>query len=248
MRSDLNRRAVLSGLASTSVPTLAHAGGSYVNEKATDRDGAVAASGAKWLMSTFGDVLTAKSEGTPFSTSIFCAVAYQESGYAWFSRKVRDGRTPSEILRLLALDPTSPRQRFPKDTPSFLADPRFKTISDELIQASVASRKARGLFETGLLMYGYGLFQNDLQNILTKPKFWTDPAPSGEAKAAGLHGAWGDIEVSTDYFISMLNDKYKQVGHDVWRAIKAYNGTGPSAEIYMENVQLYEGWIARAGI
>lgn len=52
---------------------------------------------AKWLMEKFGDVFRAKVGGTPISLDLLCAVACQESGYAWFRRGGPDSATGNYV-------------------------------------------------------------------------------------------------------------------------------------------------------
>ncbi|MDB5479304.1 MAG: hypothetical protein JWO83_357 [Caulobacteraceae bacterium] len=161
-------------------------------------------------------------------------------------------------MRLLVLDANEPRGRkinghntiYPRHAASFLSDPRWTAIAPGLIAASEASRDWRRRKRTGKLLYGYGLFQNDLQNIQDKrfTHFWTDAAPPIKGMdLTGQTGLWADVGVCADVFLSELEDKYA-VTKDIWKAAEAYNGTGPSAEIYIANVRNYEAAIRRKGV
>ncbi|WP_242130457.1 hypothetical protein [Sphingobium sp. Sx8-8] len=235
----LNRRTVLAGIASSAIalPSTAVA---YVNERISGPG--YAAGGARWLLQNFGDVIAGKVAGTPFSRSLLCAMAYQETGYVWYT-SLRRQVSATELLRLLVLDNSTPRSVFPRDTASFQADRRFGSLAKELISASDASRRARGVKPTGKLLFGYGLFQNDLQNIERNPEFWTDEMGK-DAAGNPIHGVWGDIGKSTDYFIRELAGKYDNAGRNMRRAVRAYNGSNSSSQIYLENVTIYEKAIA----
>jgi hypothetical protein len=197
---------------------------------------------SRWLIRHFGDTIREKIRGSPFSLALVCAIACQESGYVWFTRSMREGRTPKEVLRLLVLDNVSPRLRaFPRDTETFKRDPRFADISGDLIRASDASRVARGLRPTRKLLYGCGLFQYDLQYIETDPRFWRD-------EFDGKRGLWCDIGASTERLLTELNNKYIIHRGNLDETVRAYNGSGPNARAYSRIVRGFEREIARSGI
>jgi len=72
--------------------------------------------GTRWLLSHFREPITRKVAGTPFSVELACAIACQESGYAWFTSSVQGHRSGPEILRLLVLDAVGGRSVFPHNT------------------------------------------------------------------------------------------------------------------------------------
>ena len=238
----MNRRSVICGTVALTLGSKLNAE-SYVNEKVKD-PGYVVNGTKRWLMPNFGHVIREKVRNTPFSFELLCAMAYQESGYRWWSSKFRGKRTPSEVLRLLVLDNVAGRKVFPADTEAFKADPRFNNLADGLIAAADAASEAEGNGKPGMLRYGYGLFQNDLQNIESDPWFWKDQAP-GEPN--GVLGLWGDINASTDYCLRELRRKYDRT-RNVYEAVRAYNGRGKSADIYLYNVQVYEHGLLKANL
>ena len=96
-----------------------------------------------------------------------------------------------------------------------------------LIKASAASRTARGYSPTGALLYGYGLFQNDLQNISTDPEFWRN-------------ALWSDVGACLDRFVGEFGAKLKAHPNDRVAAYSAYNGSpayGPIIARYRELAQ-----------
>lgn len=186
----------------------------------------------RWLLDNFGPVLTAKLAGTQVSLALACAIACQESAYTWFDRpEFKTGRAPEEMMRLLVLDNVSPRRAFPRDTAAFKNDARFRDLAPGLIAIADASRMARGYSTTGNLLYGYGLFQYDLQNIQTDPTFWRDTVPG-----ASSPGLWGDVSACISRFIAEMNRKIAHHPNDERAAVAAYNGSGPNARAYAEIV------------
>jgi hypothetical protein len=191
----------------------------------------------RWLLDNYGQVLGAKVAGTKVPLSLACAIACQESAYTWFDRRVfKQGRTPAQMMRLLVLDNVSPRGAFPRDTSTFHRDRRFSDLAPALVEISDASRRARGYTATGNLLYGYGLFQYDLQNIQTDAAFWRDTAPG-----ASVAGLWGDVGACADRFVTEMNGKLARHPGDLKAAISAYNGSGANARAYGEIVSKFMG-------
>jgi hypothetical protein len=240
----IDRRDFLLGTAAATVlicSDVAPAAG-YVNEEITGPGYVVP--GTRWLMGNIGDALRKRVKNTPFSVALLCAMAYQESGYFWWRRKFLANKSIDQVLRLIVLDDVAPRARaFPRDTAAFLADRRFAKLAPTLIAASDAARIEQGGSATGKLRFGYGLFQNDLQNILTYPEFWSSSPPGSDG---GVVGLWGNADACIDYCLRELAGKYASV-RDVHRAVRNYNGNSRSADIYLENVKIYEKAIIDSG-
>lgn len=193
---------------------------------------------ATWLLEQFGNALSAKAAGTSCPVSLMCAFACQESGYAWFRRAFLNSHTPAQILQLMVLDNNSPRTAFPRDSLAFVRDPRFKDLAPGLVKISDDSRAARGVPKTGNILFGYGIFQYDLQNILTDPGFWRE-----KNAVTGHTGVWGDINVCIDRLLKEFEKKYQAAGGNLREAVRAYNGSGPGAEAYADIVMRFEGLI-----
>jgi hypothetical protein len=202
---------------------------------------------AKWLVDNFGATIREKVAGSEFTTSLACAIACQESGYAWYTRKLRDKYSAAQILRLMVLDNNTPRGVFPRDTDAFLADARFRDLAPGLIAASDASRTARGQPASGKLYYGYGIFQYDLQNILDDEDFWRTAASAG-TPGDPVQGLWGDIGMCMDRLLKELNRKRQRHPDSMQQTIRAYNGSGPNAEAYATIVMRFERLIRTCGI
>lgn len=237
MNQHLSRRRLIA--TATAMPMFvspARAGGGYMPTPSLPDNLVVPA--AEWLLSHFGEVFKAKAVGTPCSVSMLCAIACQESAYAWFRKAFLARHSVSEVLRLMVLDNSSPRSAYPRDSATFLQDRNFKDISAGLVAASDASRVERGITKAGTILFGYGLFQYDLQNILTDPAFWRDRDP-----VTGAVGLWGDISASVDRAIGEFGRKYRVAGGDIRETVRAYNGTGAAAEAYATIVIRFEGLI-----
>jgi hypothetical protein len=144
------------------------------------------------------------------------------------------------MMRLLVLDNVSPRGAFPRDTRTFKKDRRFGDLSAALIAVCDESRRARGYRATGNLLYGYGLFQYDLQHIESDAAFWSDTLPG-----ASRPGLWGDVGACTDRFVTELNEKIKHHPGDLKAAIAAYNGRGPNARAYAQIVMKFRDFAAQ---
>ena len=186
----------------------------------------------KWLLDNFSSELKSKVDGTEISLALACAVACQESAYTWYDNAhFMTGRTPVDMMRLLVLDNVSPRNAFPKDTTAFRNDARFGKLTPALIAVSDDSRRARGYAPTGNLLYGYGLFQYDLQNIKSDAAFWEESLPG-----VPTPGLWGDIGACAERFVSELMNKIKHHPGDLKAAVAAYNGRGINAQAYAEIV------------
>ncbi|KPF78334.1 hypothetical protein IP88_04055 [alpha proteobacterium AAP81b] len=171
-------------------------------------------------------------------------MAYQETGYRWWNSSFRKDRTAREVLRLLVLDTVAVRKAFPQTPEIFRTHPRYGGLMPALVAAADAARAAEGRPPAGKLRYGYGLFQNDLQNILTNEAFWRTPAPGRQAGEIGL---WGDIAACASACIKELDNKFAVTG-ELYKAVKAYNGRGDSAENYMLNVKDFEAAILAANL
>ncbi len=199
----------------------------------------------RWLVSHYGDVFRPKLARTPIPLSVLCALACQESAYTWYEREVfKRGRSADEMMRLLVLDNVQTRGAFPRGTEVFVNDRRYKDVAPDLIKVSDESRKARGYPVSGKLLYGYGLFQYDLQNIETDPAFWRE-TPANAPPGSTVRGLWGDVGACTDRAITELKGKLKTHDGNLRAALVAYNGGGKNARDYGEIVWKFYGLAAK---
>ena len=74
---------------------------------------------------------------------------------------------------------------------------------------------------------------NDLQNIQTDSAFFTDHK-------------WDDIETCLSRFSSLLSEKLNRSGRDLKAAVRAYNGAGPAADLYVQKVMQMRDWCVTA--
>ncbi|MES2924520.1 MAG: hypothetical protein V4819_23410 [Verrucomicrobiota bacterium] len=197
----------------------------------------------RWLMTYFGEKLRAAGQGTPFTPDILCAIVCQETAYFWLPLlekleskpefKNAPGDLADVILARCVLDasgdhPDSPRSVFPKNTEAFLKK-YGSEFTNFLIEEANQSRKLRGFGPKQWVYKGYGIFQYDLQFVETDEAFFRERQ-------------WYDFEVCLGKCIGELKSKYKAVGNDLWEAVRAYNGSGPRARSYRDNVKTFAGW------
>jgi hypothetical protein len=182
---------------------------------------------AKWMIDNFDEKLARAIVGTVFKKKHLCAIACQETAYVWIGWLNKLDTT--QILARCVFDASgdasgTSRSVFPKNTAEFRA--KFgKKFTAKLIEEGNATRKLRGYAKKQWVYKGYGLFQYDLQYVL-----------SDEAFFRNKH--WYSFETCLAKAVSELKRKYAATG-DIWKAIKAYNGSGAKAEQYMRNVKSF---------
>ena len=178
-----------------------------------------------WLKACYGDDIRA-AVTAPFTIDHICAIACQETAYFWleFIEKL----TPQEILGRCVLDATGntpdtvgQRNAFPKNTAAFLA--RYGSgFTEILIAEGNKSRILRGFKPWRQIYNGYGIFQYDLQFVLDDPDFFR-------------RREWYSFRSCLDRCLLELTHAYARTGN-VPEAIRAYNGSGPAARQYRDNV------------
>jgi hypothetical protein len=191
----------------------------------------------KWMRGNFGGVML-KANGYKQSelSDLYCAIACQETGYRivpWINL----GKSPADILRLCVLDSSGDmdkgRTAFPRNASEFrqwdLATHGDTTLSDLLQAATNDYRKAMGYGPKPWINDGWGIFQRDLQFIKTDLVFW-------------IERQWCDFGQCLSRLLSELSDCFKRSGGDVRGAVRRYNGSGPAAEAYADNVMQYLAW------
>jgi len=179
-----------------------------------------------WLKGCFGDEIKAAMP-QPFNTDHFCAIVCQETAYFWLP--FVDKLTPNEVLARCVLDgsgdvPNTTRNAFPKNTAAFISR-LGKDFADMLVVEGNKTRAIRGLKPWGKIYKGYGLAQYDLQFVLEDEPFFRLKQ-------------WGDIRKVLDRCAMELRRTYARHGN-IKEAIRAYNGSGPRARQYAENVMAY---------
>jgi len=197
----------------------------------------------RWLMTHFGEKLSAAGQGTPFTPDILCAIVCQETAYFWLplldklESKPEFKNDPTELADLIlarcVLDasgdhPASPRSAFPKNTEAFRKK-YGSEFTNFLIEEANQSRKLRGYGPKQWVYKGYGIFQYDLQYVVKDEDFFRERR-------------WYDFDACLAKCIGELKAKYQAVGKDLWEAVRAYNGSGPRARAYREKVKTFAAW------
>jgi hypothetical protein len=180
---------------------------------------------AKWMKQNWADKLAAVSANTPFPPHILCAIACQETAYFWVSMLTT--LSPDDVLGRCVLDASGemssdPRSAFPKNTGEFRG--KFgDEFTNMLIDEANKTRALRKYSPKQWVYKGYGLFQYDLQYVLEDQDFFQGKQ-------------WYGIDACAARVMKELNGKYSHT-QDLWKAVRAYNGSGPRAEQYMNNVR-----------
>lgn len=185
---------------------------------------------AQWVKGNFGQAIGEAVSGTSFSVDIICGIACQETAYFWLS--FIDRLSVADILGRCVLDasgdfPNTRRSAFPRNTAAFRA--RFgDDFTQELIDEANHTRELRGFHDAAWVYKGYGIFQYDLQNILVDEPFFREKQ-------------WYEFSSCMAKVMEELEGKYA-VQQDVWKAVRAYNGSGPSATDYANNVMQFASY------
>jgi len=185
---------------------------------------------AQWMRSNFGDKLDKAIEGTPFTANHLIAIVCQETAIYWVNWI--DKQDVKTIVERAVFDasgdyPGTSRSVFPRDTTAFRSR-LGKEFTDMLIAEANQMRALRGFKPTPWVYKGYGLFQYDLQYVLTDESFFREKQ-------------WYDFDICLAKAMGELKTKYAAT-HDVRQAIQAYNGSGPKAEQYASNVMQFLDW------
>jgi len=83
----------------------------------------------------------------------------------------------------------------------------------------------RGMDPAQMVYLGYGIFQYDLQYVILDEAFFRDKQ-------------WYDFDQCLAPGMKELKSKFAST-HDLWDAVRAYNGSGSDAEQYKQNVKYY---------
>lgn len=185
-----------------------------------------AATVARFMRDNFGAQISAATNGTPFPAPLLPAIVCQETAYFWLG--FMQTLTPAQIIARCVLDAsgdvTGDRTAFPRNTAAFRA--RYgDEFSNKLIQEANDTRRLRNLGSKQWVYAGYGIFQYDLQYVISDEAFFRDRQ-------------WYEIDQSLTRVMSELKSKFQTTG-ELWEAVRAYNGSGPRAEQYKRNVKHY---------
>lgn len=179
---------------------------------------------AEWMKTNFGDEIRRAVAGTPFSIDILCGMACQETAYFWLSFINR--LSVDEVLARCVLDasgdfPGTQRRPFPRNTEAFRR--RFgDEFTNMLIDEANKTRRLRGYGPQSWVYKGYGILQYDLQYVLADEAFFRDKK-------------WYRFSDCLNKAMGELKECHER-HNDLWKAIRCYNGSGPSATRYANNV------------
>lgn len=183
--------------------------------------------------------MAAAVKPTVFSVNHLCGIVCQETAYRWLNwRKTESLET---ILGGCVLDgsgdyPGTSRRAFPRNTAEFRAK-YGDAFTKMLIAEGNKMRKLMGWSSVDWIYKGYGIFQFDLQ-FVKKPVY----------EDYFRNKRWYDFDQCLARVMEELATTWSQVDRQfpaesrptkIRLAIKAYNGAGPAAEAYSQNVVYY---------
>jgi peptidoglycan hydrolase-like protein with peptidoglycan-binding domain len=184
-----------------------------------------------WMAANFGTAVDAAALRIGVDSNLIYAIACQETASVWLSWIGK--LPPDQVLARCVFDASgdatgSDRRAFPSNTQDFRG--RFgDALTNQLIAEANATRQLRGYGPKQWVYKGYGLFQYDLQNILSDADFFTSKK-------------WGDIQACLDRFAGVFSDKLVKAKRDLTTAVRAYNGAGPDADRYATCVMQMHEW------
>jgi hypothetical protein len=195
---------------------------------------------AAWMQRNFGDKLRAAANGTPFSSNLLISIALQETAQRWLLW-INDYDVKTVLARCV-FDasgdfPDTHRGAFPRNQLE-LRRAYGDDITDMLIAEANLMRAMPqpgdhdGYGPARYLYKGYGIFQYDLQNIVKDKVFFE-------------HKLWYQFDNCLSRLMIELRDKF-HITQNKWDAVRAYNGSGPRAENYRDNVKQFNLWLAEA--
>lgn len=186
---------------------------------------------AEWLELHYGNDCAAATEGTPFTKELLYAVACQETAI-YFYDWTRD-HTPEEVLGRCVFDASGDvngtRRAFPKNTAAF-KERYGQELADMLISEANKTRAMRGFGPRQWVYAGYGIFQYDLQHIVNDEAFFREKQ-------------WYQMDQCLKKVMQELKMKWAAHPNDLFATVRAYNGSGPRAENYANNVFQFLAWI-----
>jgi hypothetical protein len=186
-----------------------------------------------WLVDNFGPKLSAATQNKPYRVKHLCAIICQETAYKWL--KWLDAQDAKTIIARCVFDasgdyPGTQRNAFPVNSAEFRQ--RYgDEFTDMLIAEANLTRNLQGWSNQSWVYKGYGIFQNDLQNVEANEAFFREKQ-------------WYSFDTCLDRCCAELDDKLKRKRNDLWKAVAAYNGSGAAAAQYAANVKVFTGYCA----
>lgn len=190
-----------------------------------------------WLELNFGEAIKKAVIGTPFKAEYIYGIACQETAYKWLLWI--DKYSPTTVLARCVFDasgdmPNTSRSAFPKNKQAFI-DKYGSDFTNLLIKESNLQRAMpqpnypKGFQPAPFLYKGYGIFQYDLQAVVTDEIFFKEKQ-------------WYSFDECLKRVMKELNGKYA-ITKDIYKSIRAYNGSGVAAENYAKNVMQFTQWV-----
>jgi hypothetical protein len=179
---------------------------------------------AKWVKTNFGHAISQAIHGTPFSLDLVCGIVCQETAYVWLH--FLETLSVNDVLARCVFDASGDftgtrRTAFPSNTAAFRA--RYgDEFTQMLIDEANKTRNLRGFGNKDWVYKGCGLYQYDLQNVQDDDGFFRQKQ-------------WYSHDECLNRLMKELKEKY-QAQQDLWKAIRAYNGSGSAATDYANNV------------
>lgn len=188
---------------------------------------------ARWLMDNFGDKIGNACAGKAYKPKHLCAIVCQETAYKWIPWIGQE--SIQTIVERAVFDasgdyPGTSRSAFPVNTRAF-RDKHGNAFTDMLIEEANKTRRMQGWGDKPWVYKGYGLFQYDLQHVKTDENFFANRE-------------WYNFDSCLSRVVRELDRKLTTHGGNLWKAIKAYNGSGANAERYMQNVKVFTEYCA----
>lgn len=188
-----------------------------------------------WLMQNFGSGIEKAVAGTPFDALLICAIAAKETAPIWLNWI--NQMSANEILARCVFDasgdaPGTSRIVFPSTTADF-RDKYGDQITTEFIDEANRTRNLRKMEPKDWVYKGYGIFQYDLQHILTDPSFF-------------LNKQWRDFPSCLTRVLNELTLKHHSADGDLRETIRLYNGKGERAQIYADHVLIMYDWMKKS--
>jgi len=187
--------------------------------------------GAAWIRHNFATAIAPVIIGTQITFELIQAIACKETHNIWLPRI--DTHAAKDLIPLCIGDasgdvPGTIRKAFPVNAAAF-REKFGDDFTKMLISEANKARALRGLGPDQFLYKGYGIFQYDLQHVLTDAAFFRDRQ-------------WHSIDKCAEKLVLELNKKFKASGGDVRGAVRRYNGSGPAAEQYADHVMQFLAW------
>ena len=188
---------------------------------------------ARWLMANFGSQMRVAVDGKVYRVEHLCGIVCQETASKWL--RWVGTHSAETILERCVFDasgdyPGTTRSAFPRNTSAFRSK-YGEALTAMLVAEANLTRRMQGWGDKPWVYKGYGLFQHDLQHVLTDEAFF-------RARK------WRSFEDCLLRCGRELDAKLRLAKGDLSTAIERYNGSGPRARQYRRNVEALTAYCA----